>query len=322
MAISQRNVVSNGGSGNTAGTLTINAPTGTASGDVLFACIVGTSATDFTPPSGWSTLIALNNGDGTAPVGEAVFYKVAGASEPASYTFTSAGATIAGGIVAGYIGASLVSHYDTWASAFTAAHGGSPASSAITTSFAGDLALVFMVSATTASVPNAMTGWTNIYGVVHGIGSYQIDRVGFSQSIAAPGAVASASTTATVTDGWVSVTLALPPLGCIAGSVSVAGHSVASVNAQLQGTAKVAGHSAATGSAQLQATANLLGKSQAVVGGQLQAQVKVAGHSVTSVNGLLVPRFFGAPVATTSNQQSEIVATANQQASIAETSRT
>ncbi len=76
-------------------TLTITKPTGTASGDVLIASIsvdTGSSIT-ITPPTGW-TLVTRQNL--TTTVGQGVYYKVAGGSEPTSYAWTLTSCICAG----------------------------------------------------------------------------------------------------------------------------------------------------------------------------------------------------------------------------------
>src|SRR3989475_689604 len=92
------------------GTLTVNKPTGVVSGDLLIAAISVRAAAPATP-SGW-TLIwcqysssGSGSGGSTCPGGTptvslAVYRKVAGASEPASYSWTVANK--AEGIIAAY----------------------------------------------------------------------------------------------------------------------------------------------------------------------------------------------------------------------------
>lgn len=80
--------------------ITLNKPTGTVSGDVLVAHIGTSNGPALTTPSGWTqipNLAGIINADQRL----VSYYKVAGGSEPASYTFTT-GATdgIAGGIAA------------------------------------------------------------------------------------------------------------------------------------------------------------------------------------------------------------------------------
>jgi hypothetical protein len=80
------------------GTLTLNKPAGTASGDLLIA-VVGTDNTNsgITPPSGW-TAAFTNDGPGPDGGEYSLYYKLAGGSEPASYDWVFAGS---GGYVSG-----------------------------------------------------------------------------------------------------------------------------------------------------------------------------------------------------------------------------
>jgi prepilin-type N-terminal cleavage/methylation domain-containing protein len=65
--------------------LTIAKPTGVVQNDLLFAYIGHLNATDrLNAPAGWTQIGRNKNGS----VNQALFYKVAGASEPANYTFT------------------------------------------------------------------------------------------------------------------------------------------------------------------------------------------------------------------------------------------
>src|SRR3989344_9383719 len=71
-------------------TFTIPAPSSISSGDFLLAGIAfnGGDETSITAPSGW-TLIQRTDGEGTVDdeIGMTTYYKVAGSSEPASYTW-------------------------------------------------------------------------------------------------------------------------------------------------------------------------------------------------------------------------------------------
>jgi hypothetical protein len=83
--------------------LTIAKPTGVVAGDVLIANLVQVnSVTPPTAPADWTLIDQTNLGGGNRPYAS-VFYKVAGGSEGADYTFTvpiGATVTAAGGIVA------------------------------------------------------------------------------------------------------------------------------------------------------------------------------------------------------------------------------
>jgi hypothetical protein len=86
--------------------LTISKPTGTTSGDVMIAAIAfRPPGATLTPPSGW-TLIRRTNQMATNTSAQATYRKVAGGSEPVSYTWTlsTSPATLgaAGGIMTFY----------------------------------------------------------------------------------------------------------------------------------------------------------------------------------------------------------------------------
>src|SRR5581483_3978296 len=86
------------------GTLTITKPTGTAANDVLVASVAVTpSSVAITPPSGW-TLVRRTDNAGPTSTSLAVYYKVAGASEPTSYAWGMSGASFGVGGIQGFTG--------------------------------------------------------------------------------------------------------------------------------------------------------------------------------------------------------------------------
>src|ERR1700737_1354103 len=76
-------------------TLTITAPTGMASGDVLIALISSFFGCSIEAPSGWSALGPLQQPGGTGGYGFGLsgqaFSHIAGGSEPGSYVFSTPG---------------------------------------------------------------------------------------------------------------------------------------------------------------------------------------------------------------------------------------
>ncbi|HEY8020138.1 MAG TPA: C25 family cysteine peptidase [Thermoanaerobaculia bacterium] len=86
-------------------TLTINTPVGTAANDLLIA-IVGDSVLGdtITAPAGWTAVSLQSQADCGAGCRLAVFYRVAGAAEGASYIFTLNAATTAAGAILRYTG--------------------------------------------------------------------------------------------------------------------------------------------------------------------------------------------------------------------------
>lgn len=84
--------------------LTINAPSGLASGDLLVAFVAMNSSatgTEANMPSGWTIYPGSNTNfyNYDASVGMHAYYKVAGGSEPGSYTFGWTGSKIPAGII-------------------------------------------------------------------------------------------------------------------------------------------------------------------------------------------------------------------------------
>lgn len=72
--------------GNTS-SLTASPPSGVASGDLLVAQVATGNSVTITPVDSW-TLIRDDVGDGTFTGRSALYYRVAGSSEPATYDFT------------------------------------------------------------------------------------------------------------------------------------------------------------------------------------------------------------------------------------------
>jgi hypothetical protein len=81
---------------------TIDKPTGTIEDDLMIACLCSsTTSGNFTAPSGWTEVLDTTS--------RGVFYKVAGASEDSSYTFTRSASSRHDGFILTFRGAT----YDT-----------------------------------------------------------------------------------------------------------------------------------------------------------------------------------------------------------------
>jgi RHS repeat-associated protein len=99
-------------SGANAGTsITVTKPSGTVAGDVMVAGIVanGGSGVTITAPAGWVLQRTENQLTSTAT---AVFTKVAGASEPASYAFTLSASKLVVGSISTYTGVDTANPVD------------------------------------------------------------------------------------------------------------------------------------------------------------------------------------------------------------------
>jgi hypothetical protein len=96
------------GAGSTA--LTLPAPAGVASGDVLLAAVaVGGSSVAITAPSGWTQTINASEGSGLRTI---VYRRIASASEPAGYIWSFSTSINAVGVVAAYSGVDTASPID------------------------------------------------------------------------------------------------------------------------------------------------------------------------------------------------------------------
>jgi MSHA biogenesis protein MshQ len=99
-----RNVASvNNGGGSTS--LTISKPADVVTNDVMLAQITvrGGTGVTITAPSGWAQIRRENSGTTLA---QAIYWKLAGASEPASYAWTFSATQKASGGIAAYSGVS------------------------------------------------------------------------------------------------------------------------------------------------------------------------------------------------------------------------
>jgi hypothetical protein len=101
-AIYFRSAVSNQTVSGGATSMSLNVPSGTASGDVMVAVVNSASSTAPATPSGWTkdTPSSASYGSGSLTV----FTRVAGNLEPASYSFTLGGTFEASGVVSTYVG--------------------------------------------------------------------------------------------------------------------------------------------------------------------------------------------------------------------------
>jgi hypothetical protein len=168
---SHANGMTNPNSGNAATSLTIAKPASVAVGDLLLAQITfekgkdaGTDAQ--ITPAGW-TLVrrtnAQNHPNGT-DLGQAIFYKVAGAAEPASYTFPFNQAVKAVGGIIRYSGVNLL-HPNGPIVTSSGNSGDSSTLTALGINVAENTRLValfgFKKKDTMLSIPDGMTGRYN-----------------------------------------------------------------------------------------------------------------------------------------------------------------
>lgn len=132
-------------------TATINKPTGVVSGDVLIAYTVNLTGAAITPPAGWVNISSQVSGVALRLQADRL---VAGASEPASYTFTGAST----GTIAAYSGVDNTTPVDV-SSLDGAGGAGTPTAASLTTTAANEMLVAgFADTATvTWTAPTGMT---------------------------------------------------------------------------------------------------------------------------------------------------------------------
>jgi len=100
-----------------ANSLSINKPGSVVDGHILVAqlALKGSSATvgSITPPAGW-TLVDASSSSGADPVTQAVYWKLAGAAEPASYTWAWSNSVRAEGGITAFGNVDVLNPVDSW----------------------------------------------------------------------------------------------------------------------------------------------------------------------------------------------------------------
>jgi hypothetical protein len=185
--------------GNGSASLSITKPTGVVEGGVMVATVTAAGTGSITTPSGWTV---IKNVAGTA-LRQVTYYKVAGASEGASYSWSLGSSRAASGGIADYSGVNQVVPVDAIASA--SGESGNASAPSVTTSAASDLVLV-AASFATATTVTAGASTTERFDV--GSSSNTSEVADFIQASA--GATAAATVTPAVSSAaWIAQTIAL-----------------------------------------------------------------------------------------------------------------
>jgi MSHA biogenesis protein MshQ len=170
-------------------TLTINKPAGLAQNDVMIASItVGPSTATIAPPAGWALVRRMDNPNDTSN-SLAVYSKLAGGSEPASYDWTiSAGHAGAAGGIQAFSGADLAIEVENGQNTGASTSHATPS---VTTGLANTMLV------TSHGVGAASNSWTPPSGMTEGVEA-QGGTQGLVMSYALqPGAGASGAKSAT-----------------------------------------------------------------------------------------------------------------------------
>ena len=134
------------------GSLSIAKPAGVVEGGVMVATVTAAGTGSVTTPSGWTVIKTLTQGS----LRQATYYKVAGSSEPASYSWSLGSSRAASGGIADYSGVNQTVPVDAIVSA--GGESGNAAVPSATTSASNDLVLAVASFATGTTVtPDAST---------------------------------------------------------------------------------------------------------------------------------------------------------------------
>ena len=194
---------SSAGNGNSSAvtSLTLNNP-GAQAGDVLLVQLT-LSIPQSVSLSGWNSFIYDSNG-----VSQQLFYRVAGASEPASWTFNFSSARAAGGLLL-VRGASIGSGNPIVASQSERGSGSPLTALAATVSTANSLVVRYFAM---ANGNNALAGpATQQYAANTGAGPNGVALSASSAIFASTGQSGNATATTSSSASWVSLTVVLAP---------------------------------------------------------------------------------------------------------------
>ena len=192
--------------------ITISRPTGTAQGDLLLAAIaINENVTNFAAPSGWTQ---VNYGNSGNEVVLAVYYKVAGASEPTSYAFTWTNSYLAVGTILRYSGVDTTNPIDVSGSSTGTSN--SAVAPSVTTTVDG--AMVVRIAGVDTTALSGTPATQRVLIETAGTGSVGL---GVSDAVqATAGATGTAAFALSASEEWRAVTVALRPLtGVITGLV-------------------------------------------------------------------------------------------------------
>jgi hypothetical protein len=172
-------------------TLTINKPAGVVQNDMMIASIaVGPNTATVTPPSGWALVRRTDNA--TASNSLAVYTKLAGASEPASYDWTlSSGHTGAAGGIMAFSGADPTIEAD---SGVNTPAGTASTTNPVTTAFSNTMIITSHVGSSAGGGPITWTPPSGMSETVDAMGGFQALEMNY---VLQSGAGASGAKTAT-----------------------------------------------------------------------------------------------------------------------------
>ena len=140
--------------------LTVQRPRSTAGGDLLVASVSArmSGVDSIVPPNGWTLIRRDSNAPPYLSLTQALYYKVAGSSEPANYGWTLASSVSVAGSIVDVHGIDVSQPVDSHSGAFTP-NSRSFVAPSITTTAAGDVVLGFFTMTSSKGIrpPDEMT---------------------------------------------------------------------------------------------------------------------------------------------------------------------
>jgi hypothetical protein len=132
--------------------LVVAKPAGLATGDVMIATVSSRGIPNITPPAGWSLVTSTDN---STTMRQAVYWRAAGASEPASWTFTLSKAKAAVVQVNAYSGVSTTAPVRAFAASVNAS--GTTVTAPAVTATSGDAVVAVFGTARSSNLTVAAT---------------------------------------------------------------------------------------------------------------------------------------------------------------------
>jgi len=170
--------------------ITIQRPSATVAGDVLVASVSArvSGTTSIGAPSGWNLVRRDSGTSGYGNLTQAVYYKVAGALEPASYAWALGSSTSATGGILDAKGVDRVTPIDSHSGAFVP-YTRNPLAPSVRTTVAGDIVVGFFAITASKSIrpPSGMTEefdrtWSSSSWSLGGEGAANIQSTAFPPS--------------------------------------------------------------------------------------------------------------------------------------------
>ena len=188
-AVTHRNTQTGTATGATS--VSVTKPTGVQANDLLVAHVMVTgNVTASIAGSGWT---AITSGTAANQATQASFYKIAGGSEPASYSFTWTGSQAAAATVTAYYGIKSSSAFDVNSAVASANNTTTVTANSVTTTANDDIVLAFFGSASNSTY-TPPGGWNERGDVgTTGISASTADKIQVTA-----GATGNASATSTV----------------------------------------------------------------------------------------------------------------------------